>query len=157
MGGIMAKRRRVETVPLATIWEIPDQAWEHVEPMLEEKYPAAPTGRPRTNFRKALDGIIFRLRTGCQWNQLPKMFGDDSSVHRWFQRWVRDGIFESLWANLLLECEELNGVNWEWQSADCCSNKARFEGGKRGPIQPIGENPEPRRACLSKPMGARLE
>ena len=53
------------------------------------------------------------MRTGCQWNHLPKMFGDDSSIHRRFQRWVEDDIFVQLWAILLDECDELGGVCWE--------------------------------------------
>jgi putative transposase len=91
--------------PLPTIWEVPDDAWEKIEAILLDTYPPKPTGRPRIDFRAALDGIIFRLRSGCQWNHLPRRFGDDSSIHRWFQRWVEDGIFEEIWAELLLECE----------------------------------------------------
>jgi transposase len=40
------------------------------------------TTRKRIDARSALDAIIFRLRSGCQWNQLPHEFPDDSSVHR---------------------------------------------------------------------------
>ena len=57
-------------------------------------------GRPRIDLRAALNGIIFRLRSGCQWNRLPDRFGDDSSVHRWFQRWCINGVFERIWAVL---------------------------------------------------------
>ena len=109
----MARKKKAITVPLETIWEIPDAAWERLQPILAETYPAKSTGRGRIDFRKAIDGIIFRMRTGCQWNHLPKMFGDDSSVHRWFQRWVEDEIFIQLWAILLEECDELGGVGWE--------------------------------------------
>ena len=45
--------------------------------------------------RKALDGIIFINRTGCQWNALPRQFGSDSSVHRTYQRWVALGLFQT--------------------------------------------------------------
>lgn len=124
----MARKKRVVTVPLETIWEIPDAAWEKLEVILQRRYPEKPTGRPRTDLRKAVNGIIFRMRTGCQWNQLPVIFGSDSTVHRWFQRWSEDGVFEELWAVLLAECEALGGVNWEWQAADGCLSKARFGG-----------------------------
>ena len=105
----MARKKKAITVPLETIWEIPDAAWERLQLILAQTYPPKPTGRGRIDFRKAIDGIIFRLRTGCQWNHLPKIFGDDSSVHRWFQRWVDDAIFVQLWAILLEECDELTG------------------------------------------------
>ena len=152
----MAHQRGVQYVALNTIWEIPDAIWVPIEGLLEELYPPAKTGRPRADFRRAWNGIIFRMRTGCQWNQLPKIFGDDSSVHRWFQRWVRDGVFEAVWASLVSDCEELGGVNWEWQAADCCLSKSRFEGEKRGQTRRIGANPEPRRAFLSRPRAAPL-
>ena len=61
--------------------------------------------------RAAINGVIFRLRSGCQWNKLPKHFGDDSSVHRWFQRWSRNGIFERVWAVLVEECGEFGAVH----------------------------------------------
>ena len=92
----MGRKKREVLVTLDTIWEMPDGAWGHLHPILEETYPPAATGRKHIDFRKALNGIIFRMRTGCQWNHLPKIFGDDSSVHRWFQRWVEDGIFVRL-------------------------------------------------------------
>ena len=47
-----------------------------------------PKGRKRVNQRRMLEGIIFRMRSSCQWNRLPKELGDDSTIHRTFQRWV---------------------------------------------------------------------
>lgn len=58
------------------------------------------------------------MRSGCQWNQLPQEFPDDSSVHRTFQRWVELGILDLIWVKLVEECEELGGVDFEWQAAD---------------------------------------
>ena len=150
----MSRKRRVKVVPLETIWAVPDTVWEIVEAILETTYPKAKTGRPRVDLRLAMNGMIFQLRTGCQWNQLPKVFGDDSSVHRWFQRWVQDNVFEALWAILINECDDLQGVDWEWQAADCCLGKSRMGGDKRGRIQRIEQNPEPRRASWSKPTAA---
>jgi putative transposase len=119
--------------PLPTIWELPDELWERIEPILSERYPRAGTGRPRADLRRVLDGVIFRLRSGCQWNQLPERFGSDSTVHGWFQRFVGDGVLEEIWAVLVSECEELGAVAWEWQAADGVMGKSRFDGAKRGP------------------------
>jgi putative transposase len=118
--------------PLDTIWEVSDELWQQVEPILLEDAPPKQTGRKRAPWRPILNGIIFRLRSGCQWNRLPKpLFGDDSTVHRWFQRWVRRGVFRRLWAVLVEACDELGDVHWDWQSADGRLGKARF-GGKKG-------------------------
>jgi len=146
----MGRRRKRKRKTLGTIWEVPDALWKRVERLLKRAYPPKPTGRRRADFRGVLNGIVYRMRTGCQWNQLPKTFGDDSTVHRWFQRWCADGIFRKLWALLLSECDELGGVNWEWQAADGAMGKARFGGRKSAPIRPIGESREPRRACSSR-------
>lgn len=119
--------------PLPTIWELPNELWERIEPILERRYPPATTGRPRSDLRLVLDGIIHRMRSGCQWNQLPRCFGADSTVHGWFQRFVADGVLVEIWAALVAECEELDAVGWEWQAADGVMGKSRFDGAKRGP------------------------
>src|ERR671920_672994 len=81
-----------EAKPMPTIWRVPDELWEKVEPILKEHDPPKSTGRSRIDQRAALDAIIFRLRTGCQWNRLPEEFPDDSSVHRTLQRWLPEGM-----------------------------------------------------------------
>ena len=82
----MARRKRA-VEPLPTIWNAPDKLWEQILPVLHDLDPEPRTGRPRVDQRKALDGLIYQMRSGVQWNQLPKEFGDDSSIHRTFQRW----------------------------------------------------------------------
>jgi putative transposase len=122
---------------LATIWQVSDELWAVVAPILAELDPPKPTGRPRVDARATLDAIIFRLRSGCQWNQLPERFPDDSSVHRTFQRWVRLGVFERLWGALVTACAELGGVDWEWQAADGAMGKARLGGISSDATRPI--------------------
>lgn len=134
--------------PLPTIWVLPDEVWARVEPILQRRYPVAKTGRPRTDLRRVLDGIIFRMRSGVQWNQLPRGFGDDSTVHRWFQRFVSDGVFVEIWAALARECEALGDLDWEWQAADGMMGKARMGGEKRALIPLIEPSQGRRRACL---------
>ena len=84
------------------------------------------------------------MRAGCQWNRLPRELGDDSTIHRTFQRWVELGVLERIWAMLIEECEELGGVDWEWQSADCAMSKARFGGFSRP--QPHGSGQDGQQA-----------
>lgn len=151
-----------DLIALPTIWKVPDALWEMLETILAVYDPPKPTGRPRVDQRKALDGIIYRLRTGCQWNHLPEQFGNDVSVYRTFRRWDALGIFDILWALLLLRCEELGGVDWQWQAADGCLGKARGvpkKGHSRRasvPIPPIGAKQASRKACLSREEAARL-
>ncbi len=55
-----------EEKPLPTIWRVPDELWERIEPILKEHDPPKKTGRPRVDQRAVLDASVFRLRTGCQ-------------------------------------------------------------------------------------------
>ena len=141
----MKPMRQVE--PLETIWEIPDDLWEKVEPVILEGTPPKTTGRKRVNPRPILNGIIFRLRSGCQWNHLPKTFGDDSTIHRTFQPWVESGVLNQVWSVMVEECEELGGVDWEWQAADCALGKARLGGTQLAPIPRTGARRAASEAC----------
>jgi putative transposase len=154
--------RAARTVkPLETIWELPDDLWTAIEPILLEDCPPTPKahgGRPRIDWRRAIDGIIFRLRSGCQWNKLPERFGSDRSIHRWFQRWCRNGVFERIRAVLVEECDELGAVDWKWQSADGMLGKARFGGEKTGPNPTDRAKPGTKKSLLvdggGGPLGA---
>jgi transposase len=136
-------RKKKQVEPLPTIWRVDDRLWDKVETILEEHDPPAHFGPARIDQRKALDGVIYRMRSGIQWNQLPKEFGDDASVHRTFQRWIKRGVIGHLWALLVEACEELGGVDWQWQSFDCALGKARHGGIKWEPTQLIGARMAP--------------
>lgn len=140
-------RKKKPAKPLPTIWNVDDTLWAKCEAVLEDLDPPAQFGPRRIDQRKALDGIVYRMRGGVQWNRLPKEFGDDASIHRTFQRWVRRGVFARLWATLVEACDELKGVAWEWQSFDCAMGKARHGGIKSDRAQPIGRSLEPSAAC----------
>lgn len=147
--------------PLPTLWRVPDPLWEVFHRLILAQDPPNKTGRKRIDARNAFDGIIFRLRTGCQWNQLPKEWGDDSSVHRTFQRWDALGLFDPLWALLLTYCRDLDGVDWSWQAADgnlckaCGVPKRGHKTNVSAKIPQIVVSRASRKACLSKPMAAR--
>jgi len=144
----MARKRKKRKLahPLPTIWEISDELWNRFHPILAEFWPKKSTGRKLANWRLALNGIIFRMRTGCQWDQLPKRFGAKSTVHDWFQRWNKNGVMAKIMAALVAECEELGGVHWEWQSADGAMAKARLGGTKSGGTPPTVEKTAPNAA-----------
>lgn len=149
----MATRNRES---LQTIWRVSNQLWHKLKPILNEFDPPKPTGRKRIDGRAALNAIIFRLRSGCQWNQLPSEFPDDSSVHRTFQRWQQNGVLDRILTNLVEECEELGGVNWQWQSADTALVKARFGGNEVGANPTDRAKPGTKRSVLVEADGGPL-
>src|SRR5262249_52927159 len=111
--------------------------WEKIRPILSEFWPKKPTGRRTADWRAALNGVIFRMRTRCQWEQLPRKFGPNSPVHHWVQRRCAGGHRGRVWAAVVEGCEELGAVDWQWQSADAALGKARF-GGEKGGEKPHG-------------------
>jgi len=133
-----ARERKAEP----TIWRMPDDVWVIMEEILRREYPRHPQDRRRVDLRGVLDGVIYKLRTGCPWNRIPREYGDDSTIHRHFQAWCQEGIFEELWRQLILRCEELGGVVWEWQSADTSMGKAR--GKSEMGRDAVGRNPTDR-------------
>jgi len=134
-------RPKKERAPLPPIWRLSDEQWSMVEPVLAECDPPAPKGPDRVDQRSVMDAVIFRLRTGCQWNRLPKEYPDDSTVHRHFQRWVERGVFTALWAVVQEACEDLGGCDWEWQAADGAMRKARLGGRAWAPTPLIAPSP----------------
>src|SRR5215210_3870849 len=116
-------RPRKERAPQPPIWRLPDALWAEVEPILEELDPPKRKGPTPTPARPILDAVIYRGRTGCQWNRLPKEYPDDSTVHRRFQRWVE------------------RGVDWEWQAADAALGKAPKGGTRSARTRPTAASP----------------
>jgi len=89
-----------------------------------------------------LDGIIYVLRTGCQWKQVPKEFSSGSTCHKRFSEWAQAGVFAQMWALLLTEYDALHGLDWEWQAMDSAMGKAPGvpkkgpKSRRSGPIRP---------------------
>jgi transposase len=122
----------METENSAADWQIPDELWAKIAPLLPPPKPH-PLGchNPRVDDRKAMDAILFRLRTGCQWNALNATgICSSSSAHRRFQEWTAAGVFEKLWALGLEEYDALEGIEWTWQALDGTMTKAPLGGGK---------------------------
>jgi putative transposase len=110
--------------PLEPSWEVSDWLWQQIEPILLEDAPPKPTGRKRSDWRRILNGILFRMRSGCQWSRLPREFGDDSTVHRWYQRWCRNGVMARIWPTLIETYPELANASCEWKGVEQSEFKA---------------------------------
>jgi transposase len=122
------RRRRRERQP--TIWEISDELWERIAPVLPREEFRPSGGRPWVPPRQILNGVLYVLRTGCQWKAVPREYGAGSTVHRRFQRWVEQGCWKAIWRRVLREYEREVGLAWGWQSADASLHKAPLGGGK---------------------------
>jgi putative transposase len=78
--------------------DLTDEEWAILEPLIP---PAKPGGRPRTaNMREVLNGIFYVLKTGCQWENLPKDLPPSSTVFYYFNRWRKEKVWQQLNADL---------------------------------------------------------
>lgn len=122
-------------------WELADSLWARIEPLLPQpksRYRGRGNnrkhigGRPAADRRRVMSGILYVMRTGCQWNALPKEWGSGKTAHRYFQRWMRAGRFKRRWQAGLAEYDELKGLDWQWQAADGAMTQAPLGGEKTG-------------------------
>jgi putative transposase len=118
---------------LATIRRIPDDLWELIRPLLPAEKAAGTVGRPSVPFRTVMNGILYVLRTGCQWKMVPQEYGSGSTCHKRFQEWVARGVFLQAWQVLLRRYDELRGIQWTWQAVDSKSVPAPLGGEDTGP------------------------
>ena len=107
-------------------WEVSEALWEQIAPLIPPAPSHAKGGRPRLPDRQAFSAIVYVLRTGIQWNALPRELGASSTVHDRFQEWEQAGLFKILWQAGLSEYDEVQGIEWEWQAADGAMTKAPF-------------------------------
>ena len=110
------------------IKRIPDELWDEFKKVLPKEKSSKTVGRPIVPYRKVLDGILYVLRTGCQWKMLPKEHGSGSTCHRRFQEWNDMDIFKNIWIKLLKIYDGMIGINWIWQSIDSISIKSPLGG-----------------------------
>jgi putative transposase len=108
---------------MSTITKISDELWDKLRTILPYEKQNKTIGRPIIPFRKVLNGILYVLRTGCQWKMLPKEYGSGSTCHRRFQQWVQIGIFKKIWIKLLNIYDSKIGIKLIWQSLDSISIK----------------------------------
>lgn len=125
-------------------WEVSDTLWQRAEPVLPPAKPRPKGGRPPRDDRQMLGAILYVLRTGIQWNALPREIGASTTVYDRFRAWERAGVFERLWAAGLGEFDEVVGIDWEWLSLDGVMTKAPFGRAATAEAEGIGHNPTDR-------------
>jgi transposase len=135
---------------------VSDELWERIKPLLprHKNTHRFGGGRPRKDDRACLDGILFVLRTGCQWKALSATgICPSSTAHDRFQEWVAAGVFLKFWTAGLRAYDELKGIDWAWLSMDGAITKAPLGGEKIG-TQPRRPR-QTRRQTLAADRGRR--
>jgi len=114
---------------------ISDELWEVIEPLLPSEEPKPKGGRPRIPDRAALTGIVFVLKSGLQWEMLPKEMGCGCGMTCWrrLRDWQLAGVWKKLHKLLLDKLNDAGEIGWSRASVDSATIPAK--GVKKGSKQ----------------------
>jgi transposase len=109
---------------------LPDGLWAIIEPLLPKHEPSPKGGRPRLDDRKALTGILFVLKTGLPWEDLPAEMNCGSGMSCWrrLAEWQADGTWTRIHAVLLERLANAHKLDWSKCVIDSSSVRAVFGG-----------------------------
>src|SRR5436309_1621836 len=142
---------------LPTIWHVPDDLWSLIAPLLGPEKPPGTPGRPAVSYRRIFDGIIYVLRTGCQWRAIPRQdYAPKSTVWGRFRQWATAGVFQQAWLLVLVYYDLEVGIAWKWQALDGVITKAPLGGEATGPSPVDRAKAGTKRSVLSDGRGAPL-
>src|SRR2546427_6858162 len=89
-----------------------DAQWEQIRPLLP-KVPKRPRGgRPRADDRRVLEGILWMLRSGARWQDLPEEFPSPATCRRRLRDWKEQGVWLDIWRAFLSELNERGQLDW---------------------------------------------
>src|SRR4029434_10128142 len=96
--------------------ELTDEQWEKLRPLLPPQKPRI--GRPAKDHRRILNAILWILRTGAPWRDLPERYGPHGTVSSRFYRWQQAGIWQDILQGLQQQSDASGQIDWEKHSVD---------------------------------------
>lgn len=92
--------------------DLTDEQWKVVETILPvDPIRADKRGRPWSDRRTVFNGVLWILRTGAPWKDLPPRYGPYQTVHRRFQNWVRSGVLEQVLLAVAQDLKDRSGLD----------------------------------------------
>jgi transposase len=90
--------------------DLTDEEWARLEPLLPDRTPRR--GGRWLDHRQVIDGVLWRIRTGCPWRDLPASYGNWKTVYSRHRRWSGDGTWEKILDGLRAGCDLGEGSDW---------------------------------------------
>jgi len=117
-----------------------DELWDIIKPLLPPPKPRPKGGRPPIPDRNALTGILFVLKTGIPWEDLPQEMGCGCGMTCWrrLRDWAEAGVWDDLHWVLLSELNAADEIDWSRAVVDSASVRAVFGGRKPAQAPWIG-------------------
>lgn len=109
--------------------QLTDEQWLLISDCFPVPAPDPRGGRPRANVRRCLEGILWVLRSGARWKDLPRSFPSYVTCWRRFVEWSSNGVWDEAWRRLVEQLDRRGDVNWEQGFAD-----GTFAPAKKGAI-----------------------
>ncbi len=110
-----------------------DAQWEKIRPLLPRPRSRRRGGRPRASDRKVLEGILWILRSGARWQDLPEEFPSPATCWRRLRDWEEQGVWLNIWRAFLAELNERNQLQWSESFLD-----GSFAPAKKGALESAG-------------------
>src|SRR4051812_27764443 len=120
-----------------------DELWAIIEPLLPERVPSPKGGRPPVGEREALTGILFVLKTGIPWEDLPCEMNCGCGMTCWrrLRDWQADGTWLKIHKILLDRLRGADKIDWSRALIDIIFVRAAYGGGDTGPARGTGPRP----------------
>ena len=96
--------------------DLTDQQWKRLEPLLPPQKPH--TGRPNEDHRTIINGILWILRTGAPWRDLPRRYGKQGTVSSRFYRWRATGLWDQIFETVQAQADAEGRLDWEVHYVD---------------------------------------
>ena len=126
--------------------DLKDAQWAVVEPFFKPRPRLEKRGRPPQDARAVLNGVMWVLRTGAPWKDLPERYPPYQTCHRWFQQWQQDGTLVRLLRALVEDLQHRGKVDVSESFID-----ATFAGAKKGALELV------QRAAAKGPRSWQLQ
>lgn len=113
--------------------DLTNEQWERLAPLLPPQ--KAKVGRPAEDHRRIIDGILWKVRTGAPWRDVPERYGPWSTLASRLRRWRLAGIWDRIFAAAQERADAEGRLDWDLQFMDGSSMRAHQQaaGGKGGP------------------------
>lgn len=122
--------------------QLSDEQWFLIESLFPWQPPTSWGGRPVIPSRSVLNALLWLLRNGGRWQDLPKHFPSESTCRRRLRKWVETGLLVEVWSRLVDLADELGQINWEQLIADGTFCRAK-KGGILSDSATRGREPQP--------------